>query len=738
MTTSTKTLSQPTLILWILVGWVSFLLLPWYLVDGGLFSGQWLVDGYPFDKNYAPAAFLIMQGEKLWLTPLLIPLIMPLFAFKREKSDPLYAQILILTGAIGFSWLIIQGFSIGIRGWNYEWLSTLFGKLDGRQFGMGYGGLFLASSFLFLLTQGIAARGAINGDVFVVGAIGFVLAIVGAFVFFPIVNMLMSAFITEDGSYSFIVFASKFFDDRLWGLSCVVGTGRCGVAWNSLFLAVCVGFLTTVLGLIFALVVTRSGFKYRRAVRALTILPIITPPFVIGLALILMFGLSGSITQFFSELFGLEPTRWLYGLPGLMIAQVLAYTPIAFLVLIGVVEGVSPSMEEAAQTLRASRWQVFKTVSLPLMRPGLANAFLLGFIESMADFGNPLILGGNFDVLSTEIFFAIVGAQYDQGRAAVLAIVLLGFTLTAFFAQRKWLGKKSYTTVSGKGDSGVHPLMPRALAIPVLAIAAIWSTFTVTIYGMIVYGSMVKLWGVDNTLTFKHYVTAFSVRITEKGWQWTGSAWDSFWTTIQIATIAAPLTAAVGLITAYLLTRQSFRGKNAFEFGTMLSFAIPGTVIGVSYILAFNVPPIELTGTGAILVISFIFRNMPVGVRAGIASMSQLDKSLDESSLTLGANSWQTFRKIILPLLKPAILAALVYSFVRAMTAISAVIFLVSAKYDMATSYIIGRVENNDYGLAIAYSTTLIFVMLLAVGLLQLLVGRTKIGRRESAAKRKS
>jgi iron(III) transport system permease protein len=738
VTTSTKTLSQPTLILWILVGWVSFLLLPWYLVDGGLFSGQWLVDGYPFDKNYAPAAFLIMQGEKLWLTPLLIPLIMPLFAFKREKSDPLYAQILILTGAIGFSWLIIQGFSIGIRGWNYEWLSALFGKLDGRQFGMGYGGLFLASSFLFLLTQGIAARGAINGDVFVVGAIGFVLAIVGAFVFFPIVNMLMSAFITEDGSYSFIVFASKFFDDRLWGLSCVVGTGRCGVAWNSLFLAVCVGFLTTVLGLIFALVVTRSGFKYRRAVRALTILPIITPPFVIGLALILMFGLSGSITQFFSELFGLEPTRWLYGLPGLMIAQVLAYTPIAFLVLIGVVEGVSPSMEEAAQTLRASRWQVFKTVSLPLMRPGLANAFLLGFIESMADFGNPLILGGNFDVLSTEIFFAIVGAQYDQGRAAVLAIVLLGFTLSAFFAQRKWLGKKSYTTVSGKGDSGVHPLMPRALAIPVLAIAAIWSTFTVTIYGMIVYGSTVKLWGVDNTLTFKHYVTAFSVRITEKGWQWTGSAWDSFWTTIQIATIAAPLTAAVGLITAYLLTRQSFRGKNAFEFGTMLSFAIPGTVIGVSYILAFNVPPIELTGTGAILVISFIFRNMPVGVRAGIASMSQLDKSLDESSLTLGANSWQTFRKIILPLLKPAILAALVYSFVRAMTAISAVIFLVSAKYDMATSYIIGRVENNDYGLAIAYSTTLIFVMLLAVGLLQLLVGRTKIGRRENAAKRKS
>ena len=333
-------------------------------------------------------------------------------------------------------------------------------------------------------------------------------------------------------------------------------------------------------------------------------------------------------------------------------------------------------------------------------------------------------------MLSTEIFFAIVGAQYDQGRAAVLAMVLLGFTLSAFYAQRAWLGKKSYTTVTGKGDAGVHPRMPRALSIPVLGVAITWALFTAVIYGMIIYGSLVELWGVRNTLTFKHYITAFSVRITEDGIRWSGAAWDSFWTTIQIATIAAPLTAAVGLVTAYLLTRQNFRGKNAFEFGTMLSFAIPGTVIGVSYVLAFNVPPIEITGTGIILVISFIFRNMPVGVRAGIASMSQIDKSLDESSLTLGANSWHTFRRVILPLLRPAILAALVYSFVRAMTAISAVIFLVSARYDMATSYIIGRVENNDYGLAIAYSTTLIFVMLAAVGALQLMVGKTKIGRR--------
>ncbi len=731
-TVSTENRNHPALIFWIAAGWFALFVLPWYGIED-FWTFEWLVDGYPFDEDYAPAAFLLLQGEKLWLAPLVLPLLIALLAIGKTKSHPVYAKSLILAGALGFGWMIAQGFGIGIRGFNYDWLTALFGELGDRQYGMGYGALVMASAFLFLFTQGIAARGAINGDVFVVSAIGGVIVIVTAFVFFPIAKMLFAAFVTEDGSYSIAVFFGKFFDDRLWGLGCLAGA-RCGVAWNSLFLAIAVGFITTALGLAFALVVTRSGFRYKRLLRALTVLPIITPPFVIGLALILLFGLSGSVTVFFADLFGMQPTRWLYGLPGLIIAQTLAFTPIAFLVLIGVVEGVSPSMEEAAQTLRATRWQVFRTVSLPLMRPGLANAFLLGFIESMADFGNPLVLGGNFDVLSTEIFFAIVGAQYDQGKAAVLAMVLLFFTLSAFYAQRMWLGKKSYTTVTGKGDAGVHPLMPSGLAVPVFVVALGWGIFTLIVYVMIIYGSFVRLWGVDSTLTVKHYVDAFSIRITEHGIQWAGFAWDSFWATIKIATIAAPLTAIVGLVTAYLLTRQSFAGKNAFEFGTMLSFAIPGTVIGVSYILAFNVPPIEITGTGIILVVSFIFRNMPVGVRAGIASMSQLDKSLDESSLTLGANSWQTFRRVILPLLRPAILAALVYSFVRAMTAISAVIFLVSAQYNMATAYIIGRVENNEYGIAVAYSTALIFVMLAAVGLLQLLVGRVQIGRRTQFA----
>jgi len=407
----------------------------------------------------------------------------------------------------------------------------------------------------------------------------------------------------------------------------------------------------------------------------------------------------------------------------------LSFTPIAFLVLIGVVEGVSPSMEEASQTLDADRWQTFRYVSLPLMRPGLANAFLLGFIESIADFGNPLVLGGNFNVLSTEIYFAIVGAVASPSYAAILAISLLSLTLGAFFVQRIWLGKKSYATVTGKGDSGQHVSLSPMVKAACYLTALPWAAFTAVVYSMIVFGSFVKLWGYDHSFTLAHYLRAFSIKFTENGIRWSGVAWDSYFTTLTIASIAAPLTAVFGLATAYLLVRQNFAGKGVFEFSTMLSFAIPGTVIGVSYILAFNFPPIELTGTGIILIIVFVFRNMPVGVRGGIAAMSQLDKSLDEASITLGASSFTTVRRVIAPLMGPAIMAALTYSFVRAITSVSAVIFLVSAKYNMATSFIVGRVENGEFGLAIAYSAVLIVTMLVAILLLQAIIGRRRLRR---------
>ncbi|TDL78271.1 iron ABC transporter permease [Palleronia sediminis] len=705
---------------------VFFALLPWYHIRSGFYGFDWVAD-WAGDARLWPG---IAQITRWWLLPVPLLLLGALALRLLRPAGRERGGLLALIGALGLAWMTLEGLSIGLRGWNWSGWLVLFSPVEGQPaFGAGAVGVGLC--FAGLIAFGLAERGALKGDAFVLGAITLLVLLVTVFVLYPLASMFAGAFQDFRGAFTTEGVRNNIADPQIWSLRCLNGTGGCGVAWRTLLLALCTATGTTALGLAFALVATRTAMPFKKGLRLLTVLPIITPPFVIGLSLILMFGRAGFVTEFIQDVTGIELGRWLYGLTGIWIAQMLSFTPIAFLILIGVVEGVSPSMEEASQTMRAGRWRTFREVSLPLMAPGLANAFLIGFIESMADFGNPLVLGGSGGVLSTEIFFAVVGAQHDPARAAVLATVLLGFTLSAFLAQRLWLGRRNFATLSGKGDGGRHAKLPTRVAVPVIAIVAAWSVFTIFVYGMIMFGGFVQTWGLDHSLTFDHYARAFSVSFAG-GLAWTGVAWNSFWTTMQIALLAAPLTAAVGLLTAWLIVRQNFPGRTVFEFALMLSFAIPGTVIGISYIAAFNLPPIQMTGTALILIFCFVFRNMPVGVRGGVAAMSQLDKSLDEASLTLGASSPRTLFRVILPLLRPAILAALVYSFVRAITSISAVIFLVSAKYNMATAYIVGLVENGEYGVAIAYSSVLIVVMLGVIGVFQLLVGERRLRRGET------
>ena len=615
---------------------------------------------------------------------------------------------------LAFAWIYLQAYAAPVSSTNS---------------GIGIGESVTLLALLFCATSGLALRGAFRGDAFTAGAAGLAVLLVVQFTLIPLLAVLASALKDADGAWSFASLAARLSQDRLWSLACVAGGARCGVAWNTLFLALLTASGCTLLGLAFALVVTRTGFPARRAVRLLTVLPIVTPPFVIGMGLILVFGRAGIANQLLEWAFGLEPSRWIYGLPGVLLAQLFAFTPVAFLVLVGVVEGVSPTLEEAAQTLRADAARTFNSVSLPLMRPGIANAFLISFIESIADFGNPIVLGGNFGVLSTEIYFSIVGAQLDQGRAAALALVLLAFALAAFALQRRVLGARSFVTVTGKGESGLPVALPDGARRAALTLVLPWMALTVVVYALALVGGFVETWGRDYTFTLKHFIKAFDVTTGAGGLVWSGAAWNSFWTTVVLAAIAAPLTAGLGLLVAWLIARQPFAGRDAFEFMTLLSFAIPGTIIGIAYVIAFNVPPIEITGTALVIVLCLVFRNLPVGVRAGVAAMSQLDRSLDEASLTLRASGGRTLARVVLPLLRPAIAGALVYSFVRAMTTVSAVIFLVSAEYDLATAYIIGRVINGDYGVALAYCTVLILLMVAAIVLIQWLVGKRRIGR---------
>ena len=494
---------------WWLLGALAVTLLPWYLAAdrtllqalGGVFGGA----------ETASAVIQALAFGKPWLWSVIAGLGVCAFGVALPAGRRQGAW-LVAGAAIGLAGLLGAGFAIGARGWAFEALDASLGALAGGQAGLGIGGALALVALLMLLGLGLARRGFFRGDLFVACAVVGCAALLALFVALPVLRALAGAFFDEAGAFSLTAMAGRIGNERVWGLGCIAGASRCGVAWNTLFLALLTAAGTTLLGTLIALLAERGDRRLQRPLQGLALLPIITPPFVVGLGLILLFGRAGLVNQALEALFGVTPSRWFYGVFGIWLAQLFAFTPIAFMIMRGVVQGVSPSLEEAAQTLRASRWQTFRTVTLPLLAPGLANAFLVGFIESMADFGNPIVVGGPYAVLSTEIFFAIVGAQYDQGRAASLSLVLTLFALAVFALQRRLLGRASYTTLTGKGDAGVAMALPAGLGRVVVGVTLPWLAFTVVVYVFAFVGGFVRTWGRDYTPTLAHLRTAFDVQ----------------------------------------------------------------------------------------------------------------------------------------------------------------------------------------------------------------------------------
>ncbi|HEV8338225.1 MAG TPA: iron ABC transporter permease [bacterium] len=626
-------------------------------------------------------------------------------------------------------------------------LSIVYLLAGGRPFS---GGAIVAIlGFLSILGTGLALSGLLKADTFIATCILWVAAFVGVFILFPLWTVLQASVIVR-GQFTLDVvretLASPAFllvnnpatprNETAWALAAgalvatvVTGTllllGRRGraIPWgaaagtaggvlvalylghgalrNSVLLAIVVGVVATALGLVFALLGERSRLRTRRLLGPFSILPIITPPFVLGLAMIYMFGRNGFVTH---QLLGLS-TSIFFGPLGVAVAQILAYTPIAFLVLQGVVQAMDAALEEAAETLGASRWYVLRTVIWPLARPGVANAFLLVAIESLADFGNPIILGGGRGFLATEVFFAIIG-RFNPNEAAVYGVVLLAMTLTIFLIQRYWLGRRSYVTVTGKPSGARARSLPRGLDYAASSVFLLWALLIVALYGSVFVGSVTKLWGFDYAFTLKHLQD-----LSPQGW-------NVFWTTARLSAYAAIPSTLLGFLIGYLVTRVEFPGRSVMEFGSMLSFAVPGTVMGIGYILAFNQGAMLLTGTEVIIILAFVFRNMPVGIRSGVAAIHQIDRSLEEASTMLRANSATTLRRIVMPLVRSAILSGLVFAFVRAMTAVSQVIFLITPRHNLATTQILSYIEYGSQGRGAALASLLtVFMILVIMGL---------------------
>lgn len=525
-------------------------------------------------------------------------------------------------------------------------------------------------------------------------AILILFGIVGIFVVYPLYEAFKLSLAT-DGALTFDLWKLILSQTKIWT-----------ALRNSVLLGVSTASVATVIGYIFAFFTTRTVIprRWKQFIKALATLPIISPPFSLTLSLILLFGNNGFITK---KLLGIESGP-IYGLGGLIAIQTLTMFTIAFSSIEGVLQAIDATTEEASMDLRAGKLKTFLRITLPLSTPGILSAWLLVFTTAIADFANPLLLGGGFTVLSVQAYLEVVGMS-RVNHGTIYALVLLVPTVVAFFVQRYWITRKSYVTITGKPSTRLYDLTSRPVKLALGAFISVFLVFIIGLYLTILAGCFVRNWGIDYSFTLENFREAF-IR-----------GGKSVVDTTSLAVVSSPIAGMLGMTAAYILVRKSFPGKRILEFLILAPFAIPGTLIGISYILAFNKAPFVLVGTGAILVIAYVIRELPFGLENGSSTLRQVDPAIEEAAADLGAGPAAIFRTITLPLLRPAFVATMSFTFVRAMTAVSTIIFLISPRWYHMTVLVYNFAENVKFGLASVMSVTLIFIVLTAFGLIRLL-----------------
>lgn len=531
-----------------------------------------------------------------------------------------------------------------------------------------------------------------------------ILSILIVFCFYPIIRLLITCMTDQAGRFD------------LSSILYVIQKTNIGSALaNSIKLGVVVAILSTVIGFLFAFAINRTTMRGKRFFHVVAMLPILSPPFVISLAMILLFGRSGIVTK---QLLGIKNHN-VYGFTSLVIVQTLAMFPLAYLNIKGVMESMDSSVENAARSLGAGRLKVFLSITLPLSIPAVLSAFLIVFAKSLSDFGNPQVLAGDYAVLSVSAYTQITGL-YNIRTGSFMAVSILVPGMLAFFIQKYWIAKKSFVTITGKPVGQVDYIEEKPIVYSLFALCILLTFVIAMFYGTVIWVSLVKTWGVDMKPSLANYQFVFR----------SGSGKKSLFDTLLLSLIATPITAILGMAIAFLLVRKRFFGRKIMEMASMIPFAIPGIALGIGYVVSFNQRPLLLTGSAAIIVITLVFRTLSVGVEAGSNSLRQVDTSIEEASTILGANNFITFTHISLPIMKSALFSGLLNAFVRSMTSVSAVIFLVSVKWNLLTVSIMSAIESNKLGLASAYCVLLMGIVLVAIVLLDFFMNKAFTRRR--------
>lgn len=525
--------------------------------------------------------------------------------------------------------------------------------------------------------------------------------LLGLFIIYPLLTVFVKSLFTE-GTFTLANYA-EFFSDA----------DAIGVLLNTFYVALPVTLISTLFGFVLAYSTARMKIPGSALFRRLALFPLMIPPFLAAFGVLLFLGRNGVVTDFLH-------LGWnIHGWSGIVLVQSIIFIPYIYLTLEGSVQSLDPTMEEVSRDLGANELYTFKNVTLALLTPSLLNSALIVFVLSMADFGTPLLIGGRFEVLSVSIYKAMVGTLPREVWAAVQGAILL-IPLLAVYALQAWLtANKSYITITGSSSSAVYRETTWLIRAPIMIILGFISVVIVALIAVVIVMSFVKTPLVNYTFTLENYPELFTSYV---------NASTLIQNSLQVSAIAAGIGVLVGLAIAYVSVRFRSKWSSALEYTALAPFAIPGTVFGVGYILAFSSGALAMTGTWYILAINVAFHNLPVAVIAGKNQLQQIDREIEEASRDLGASWLQTLRRILLPIWKPALYAGALYVFVTGMRTISAVIFLVSPQFNLLATRLLDLLERFHLNLGTSMATVLIALVLIVQAILYRLSGRKEFG----------
>lgn len=481
-----------------------------------------------------------------------------------------------------------------------------------------------------------------------------------------------------------------------------------GYYFRSLINTLELGFINTlvclVIGFCLAYLTTRGPLALRKPLKFITMMPLIAPPYLFAISLIILFGRNGILTK----ALGLN---WsIYGFNGVVIAQTLAFIPLAYLMIENTLMSLNPNLEESAYDLGASEVRIIRTITIPLLAPGILKAGLLVFVMTIAEFGNAAILGGRTPFLAPDTYQMIIGeADFEMG--SVLSVVLIIPCILIFFLHNYMLTGKKFTTIGGKPVASEPRKITALVKIPFLIVSFLAAIVIVISFGVVLGASFTKLLGVNNDIVLSHILNFDSNRAIQNS--------------IKVSLIAAFIGAIIGTLLSYVIVRGKFFGRTFIEMVSLSGFALPGTVIGIGYLLAFNAPPFKLTGGIMILALNCVFRFLAVGVEAGISKLHQINIEIEEASADLGANFMTTFYKIVLPIMFPAFIAGFIYTFMTTIVSLSAVVFLVSPGFELAAVKIFDAAAYGEIGIASATTMKLVLIVVICMVVLNFLSKKT-------------